>query len=162
MLKVHEVNKEEGTQKRSLDLHVQIKGESDPEVVSIREHLLGQSSPLLGDLPDLLPGLDTDHLEVHVTAAAAEGHAGALNPEHRVAKAVLDQQLGMEDAPLLRDAADDCSRGTGHLHFLEATREAAILTPERPLEMDHLLTLIASEHHVETSSGPATKTVAAF
>ena len=58
MLKVHEVDEEEGPQKCGLDLHVQIKGESDPKVVSVCEHLRGESCPLLGDLANLLDNND--------------------------------------------------------------------------------------------------------
>ena len=83
-------------------LHIQVKREADSEVVSVREglqrgdglareycyqvlpHLLSNSRPLLGDDPNLLPGLNRQHLELHILAAAAHRTEWALDPEDRL------------------------------------------------------------------------------
>ena len=86
------------------------------------------------DAANLLPSLDTQHIELHVAAAAAAGPAGALDPEHGGAQLILDHQSGkyallqcnetvnslwIYNAPLLRDASNDSSGWTWHLHLLE-------------------------------------------
>ena len=41
---------------------------------------------------DRLSSLDAEHIELHITAAAAAGPARALNPQHRVTQLILDQE----------------------------------------------------------------------
>ena len=71
VLKVHEVNQEQSSKKSSfylefpnessspiafytyIYLYIKVKGKVDPKVVSICEHLRGQSCPLLRDLTNL-------------------------------------------------------------------------------------------------------------
>ena len=91
--------------------------------------------------PHLLAGLHREHIELHVAAAAA-GPAGALYLQHRVAQLVLDEQPGVDHAPLLLDAAYDRPGRAGHLHLLQAAGEAAQLAPQRPSQVDHLLALV--------------------
>ena len=41
---------------------------------------------------DRFSSLDAEHIELHITAAAAAGPARALNPQHRVTQLILDQE----------------------------------------------------------------------
>ena len=62
---------------------------------------------------------------------------------------VLDDKVGVDDAPFLLHLPNDGARRTGDLQLLETTGTAAALTPEGPVEVDHLLPLHVRDVHVE-------------
>ena len=68
---------------------------------------------------------------------------------------VLDHKVGVDDAPLLFNLPNDGAGRTGDLQLLETAGEAAALTPEGPVEVDHLLPLHVRDVHVEGPHGAA-------
>jgi hypothetical protein len=107
LLKVHEVDEEEGAEEGRLHLDIKVEWEADAKVIGISEGfsakdgnrwdrldwLPGQSAPLLGNQADLL-AVHRDHLEVNVAAAAA-GAQRALDLEDRGAGLVLYEEPGI-------------------------------------------------------------------
>ena len=93
---------------------------------------MSKSRPLLGDQSHLLPRLNRQHSELDIVMAATRLCLATwpLDPQHRLAHLILDEELGVADAPLLLNLPNESSWRTDDLELLEITGAAAALAPE--------------------------------